>query len=121
VKLPTTNEFHLELNLYFITIRYLILSILRDTDNTPASDRCTNLGEKILPIVLPSLIEAEKFSDHPHTIKQLTRRVKGIGYKLCMDRFFSFPDVCNSVTKQKVDSFSTFKLYHKVNAGLLQK
>lgn len=36
------------------------------------------------------------------------------------DSFF-FPDIYNSVTKQKVDSFSTFKLYHKVNAGLLQK
>jgi len=30
-----------------------------------AYDRCTNLGEKILLIVLPSMVEAEKFSDHP--------------------------------------------------------
>jgi len=29
-----------------------------------AYDRCTNLGEKILPIVLPSMVEAENFSDH---------------------------------------------------------
>jgi len=28
-------------------------------------DRCTNLGKKILPIVLPSMVEAENFSDHP--------------------------------------------------------
>jgi len=27
-------------------------------------DRCTNLGTKILPIVLPSMVEAENFSDH---------------------------------------------------------
>ena len=27
-------------------------------------DRCTNLGKKILPIVLPSLVEAENFSDY---------------------------------------------------------
>jgi len=30
-----------------------------------AYDRCTNLGKKILPLVLPSMVEAEKFSDHP--------------------------------------------------------
>jgi len=30
-----------------------------------AYDRCTNLGKKILPIVLPSMVEAENFSDHP--------------------------------------------------------
>jgi len=30
-----------------------------------ACDRCTNLGKKILPILLPSMFEAEKFSDHP--------------------------------------------------------
>jgi hypothetical protein len=42
-----------------------------------AYDRCTNIEKKILPILLPSLVEAEKFSDHPHTIKQLTRRMKG--------------------------------------------
>jgi hypothetical protein len=56
-----------------------------DTENTPASDscikqttwyndlqfhmdandRCTNLGKKILPIVLPPMVEAENFSDHP--------------------------------------------------------
>jgi hypothetical protein len=29
-----------------------------------AYDRCTNL-QKLLPIVLPSMIEAENFSDHP--------------------------------------------------------
>jgi hypothetical protein len=27
----------------------------------------TDLGEKILLIVLPSIVEAENFSDHPHT------------------------------------------------------
>jgi hypothetical protein len=68
----------------FITVRYSILSILRDTDNTPASDSCikqttwwndlqfhmdaydryTKSGKKILPIVLPSVVEAENFSDH---------------------------------------------------------
>jgi len=31
-----------------------------------AYDRCTNLEKKILPMVLPSMVEAEKFSDHPH-------------------------------------------------------
>jgi hypothetical protein len=31
-----------------------------------AYDRCTNLGEKkILPKVLPSMVEAENSSDHP--------------------------------------------------------
>jgi len=34
-----------------------------------AYDRCTNLGKKILPIVLPSMVEAEKFSDRPPTVK----------------------------------------------------
>jgi len=29
-----------------------------------AYDRCTNLGKKIVPILLPSVIRAEKFSDH---------------------------------------------------------
>jgi len=32
-----------------------------------AYDRCTNLGKKILPKVLPSMVEAENFSDHPRT------------------------------------------------------
>jgi len=32
-----------------------------------AYDRCTNLGrKKILPIVLPSMVKAENFSDYPH-------------------------------------------------------
>jgi len=30
-----------------------------------AYDRCTNLEKKILPILLPSMVEAENFSDHP--------------------------------------------------------
>jgi len=30
-----------------------------------AYDRCNNLREKILSIVLPSVVEAENFSDHP--------------------------------------------------------
>jgi len=31
-----------------------------------AYDRCTNLeGKKILPILLPSKVEAKNFSDHP--------------------------------------------------------
>jgi len=30
-----------------------------------AYDRCTNLGKKILPIVLTSMVEAENFSEHP--------------------------------------------------------
>jgi len=30
-----------------------------------AYDRCTNLGKKILPIVLPSMVEADNFSDRP--------------------------------------------------------
>ena len=38
-----------------------------------AYDRCTNLGKKILPVDLPSMVEAEKFSDHPRiTGKKLT-------------------------------------------------
>jgi hypothetical protein len=32
-----------------------------------AYDRCTNLGKKILPILLPSMVEAENFSGHPRT------------------------------------------------------
>jgi len=35
-----------------------------------AYDRCTNLGKKILPIVLPSMVEAEKFSDHPNVFQK---------------------------------------------------
>jgi hypothetical protein len=35
-----------------------------------AYDRYTNL-EKILPILLPSMVEAEKFSHHPLTSKTL--------------------------------------------------
>jgi hypothetical protein len=31
-----------------------------------AYDRCINLGEKILLIVLPSMVEAKNFSGHPH-------------------------------------------------------
>jgi len=31
-----------------------------------AYGRFTNLEKKILPIVLPSMFEAEKYSDHPH-------------------------------------------------------
>jgi hypothetical protein len=30
-----------------------------------AYDGRTNLGKKILPIFLPSMVEAETFSDHP--------------------------------------------------------
>jgi len=30
-----------------------------------AYDRCINLGKKILPILLPSMVEAWNFSDHP--------------------------------------------------------
>jgi len=32
-----------------------------------AYDICTNVGKKILPTVLPSMVEAEKFSDHLHS------------------------------------------------------
>ena len=32
-----------------------------------ACDRCTNFGKNILPMLLPSMIEAEKFSDHSRT------------------------------------------------------
>jgi len=32
-----------------------------------AYDKCTNLGKKLLPILLPSMIETENFSDHPRT------------------------------------------------------
>jgi len=44
-----------------------------------AYDRCTNLGKKILPILLPSMVEAENVSDHPCTeeeihIKQLHKK-----------------------------------------------
>jgi hypothetical protein len=75
----------------FITARYSILFILRDTDNISASDssikqttwyndfqfhmdahdRCTNLGEKILPIVLPCMVEAEKILYHPRISRKL--------------------------------------------------
>jgi len=30
-----------------------------------AYDRCTNLGKQTLPILLPSVVEAKNFSDHP--------------------------------------------------------
>jgi len=33
-----------------------------------AYDRCTNIEKKILPIVLPSMVKAEKFSDYPHIL-----------------------------------------------------
>jgi len=46
------------------------------------NDRCTNLGEKILPIVLPSMVEAEKFSDHPCTCcSALGNKHKALGYR----------------------------------------
>jgi len=32
-----------------------------------AYDRCTNLGEEILPIVLPSVLEAENLLEHPRS------------------------------------------------------
>jgi hypothetical protein len=35
-----------------------------------AYNRCTNLGKKTLPIELPSMIEAEKFSDHPRMFQK---------------------------------------------------
>jgi len=36
-----------------------------------AYDRCTNLGKKILLIVLLSMVEAKKFSDHPRTYQHV--------------------------------------------------
>jgi len=33
-----------------------------------AYDRCTNLGKKIFPILLSSMVEAENFSDHPRIL-----------------------------------------------------
>jgi len=33
-----------------------------------AYDRCTNLGKKnLLPVVIPSMVEAENFSDNPRS------------------------------------------------------
>jgi hypothetical protein len=40
-----------------------------------AYDRCTNLAEKILPMVLPSMVETENFSEHPRIGKE-TSEVK---------------------------------------------
>jgi len=37
-----------------------------------AYDRCINLEKKILLIVLPSMVEAENFSDHPHIFEKYT-------------------------------------------------
>jgi hypothetical protein len=51
-----------------------------------AYDRCTNLEKKILPIVLPSMVVAEKFSDHPctyqhvHNKKYVARYYRRWGY-----------------------------------------
>jgi len=42
-----------------------------------AYDRCTNLGKKILPIVLPSMVEAEKFADHPRSSDPFVTSVLG--------------------------------------------
>jgi len=43
-----------------------------------AYDRCNNLEKKILPILLPSMVEAENFSDHPRKI------VRGLqSWKIC--------------------------------------
>jgi len=39
-----------------------------------AYDRCTNLGKKILRIALPSVVEAEKFSDQT----QFSYKKKGL-------------------------------------------
>jgi len=36
-----------------------------------AYDRCTNLGKKNLPILLPSVVEAENFSDLPRNIQNV--------------------------------------------------
>jgi len=49
-----------------------------------AYDRCTNLRKKIFPIVLPSMVEAENFSDHPRTIIQHLSGPVGAGLmELC--------------------------------------
>jgi hypothetical protein len=36
-----------------------------------AYDICTNLETKILPILLPSMVEVEKFSDHPRKTNEM--------------------------------------------------
>jgi len=33
-------------------------------------DRCTNLEKEIFPILLPSMVEAENYSDHPRIIQR---------------------------------------------------
>jgi hypothetical protein len=47
-----------------------------------AYDRCTNLGKKILPLVLPSVVEAENFSDHPHMM--LISTLHGKSAEFCL-------------------------------------
>jgi len=40
-----------------------------------ACDRCTNLGKKIFPILLPSVVKAENFSDHPRNYTLWSQRL----------------------------------------------
>jgi hypothetical protein len=54
-----------------------------------ANDRCTNLGKKILPILLPSMVEAENVSDHPRNFfilfyQMLEYKIDGWTMKRCL-------------------------------------
>jgi len=52
-----------------------------------AYDRCTNLGKKILPILLPSMVKAENFPDHPRTLGLALVLVPSLAAKTEMVRF----------------------------------
>jgi len=47
-----------------------------------AYDRCSNLGGKILPIVLSSMVEAETVSDHPRIVILGLCRGHSVGWNL---------------------------------------
>ena len=44
---------------------------------------------------------------------QLTRWVKGCGHKLCMDSYFSSPDLYSNLTEQKINYCGTIRQNHK--------
>ena len=43
----------------------MYVKFLHTTVEYEAYNRCTNLEKKILPIVLPSMVKAENFPEHP--------------------------------------------------------
>ena len=47
------------------------------------------------------------------TVTNLTRGVKGFGHKLCMDNFFSSPDLFDDLAQKKISCCGTVRLHRK--------